>query len=181
MPTTSHLAEDGAWETSGYPSGLDIYREDVWPLLRHRGPGATVTREEHADVPAAVYFVLGGDLLKIGLSINPEKRLRALRSASPLELTMHRLVACSRAESRIIERELHRQFGAFRHHDEWFDAAPVMSVIERLSDREICALCHLRPATEQERAEIERETWEGREAYKRQQREETARCSGRCH
>lgn len=69
-----------------------------------------------------VYFVYAKavNLIKIGRSAEPERRLDELRLLSPVELEIIGLVdGGSRREA-----ELHQKFARYRSHGEWFYATP---------------------------------------------------------
>jgi len=55
-------------------------------------------------------------ILKIGISKNPEKRLRNLQSSSPTKLKL-RAVFANKGHW---EQSLHKQFNYTHSHDEWF-------------------------------------------------------------
>lgn len=85
-----------------------------------------------------VYFIVGGDLVKIGVAHDPQARLATLQCGSPVRLEMHRTVPTASADA--VERRLHKLFREHRRHGEWFDAAAVLSTIDALSDEQIRAL-----------------------------------------
>lgn len=64
-----------------------------------------------------VYFLDGGDVVKIGWSINPANRICELQTAhgSPLKL-----VAFFHGASIAAERETHARFKRYRRNGEWF-------------------------------------------------------------
>lgn len=66
-----------------------------------------------------VYFIRASSgPIKIGSSLDPRARLRALQIGSPVRLRLMAVVPCSPAQ--VQEMELHRRFGALRSHGEWF-------------------------------------------------------------
>lgn len=68
-----------------------------------------------------VYFIYAKavNLIKIGRSADPERRLDELRLLSPVDLEVIGLVdGGSRTEA-----ELHQRFAKYRSHGEWFHAA----------------------------------------------------------
>lgn len=115
---------------------------EVWPLywpgedfqgeyertLRARKPKPSTdgTRQKgRYRIPAfpitgRVYFISGGDLIKIGYAKQPLKRLTSLKSGSPYELTL----IASMAGSMALERHLHDRFADLRQNGEWFRADP---------------------------------------------------------
>lgn len=69
-----------------------------------------------------VYFVQGppDSPIKIGISINPEERLRTFQTASPHRLRILRLEPGGRSR----ELALHRRFRRHRLEGEWFQPVP---------------------------------------------------------
>lgn len=63
-----------------------------------------------------VYFIQCGEFVKIGTATDVAARLLSLQTANPLPLV---LLATERGFVPR-ERELHRQFAALRHANEWF-------------------------------------------------------------
>ena len=79
-----------------------------------------------------VYFVESeAGLIKIGYTGDLEKRLRGLRTMSPVALTLR----ATRPGSMTTERLYHELYAEHRRHGEWFDAsAPaILAEIDRLS------------------------------------------------
>ena len=67
---------------------------------------------------SCVYFVRGGEHVKIGHTRNFAKRLGALANGSPVPLELIGAMPGGRDE----ERELHRRFAHLRGPGEWFRA-----------------------------------------------------------
>lgn len=67
-----------------------------------------------------VYFVEGGGLIKIGFSIDPQRRLAAMMIGCPVTLTLLGTLRGNEAT----ERRLHAKFSRFRVRYEWFEDAP---------------------------------------------------------
>ena len=65
-----------------------------------------------------VYIVCGGGLVKIGRSDDVASRVRQIRSHSPVDLTLVRLVVCE--DHARVERFLHERFDHLRVRGEWF-------------------------------------------------------------
>ena len=80
-------------------------------------------------------------LVKIGKANNPEMRLAALQTGSPVQLSILGIRQFDTPEQAIIaERELHTEFGAKRKHGEWFsltegDLKPFFSMAIREESR----------------------------------------------
>ena len=70
-----------------------------------------------------VYFIRRADgRVKIGQSMNPEKRMKDLQcAAGPLELLLKEVGGAQR------EHELHDQFAADRVHGEWFEMSDALA------------------------------------------------------
>ena len=86
-----------------------------------------------------VYFIKakGSNLVKIGKSINFEKRLRSLQTMSPLPLC--KLAVLNGYTER--ERDLHKKFSKYREHGEWFIySAEIKRFLESNKEDEECAL-----------------------------------------
>lgn len=63
-----------------------------------------------------VYFIEGGNSIKIGVAEYPQNRLRILQNSSPLALKILKTCNGGREE----ERKLHARFAHLRQHGEWF-------------------------------------------------------------
>lgn len=75
-----------------------------------------------------IYFIRGGDLIKIGKTNNLRSRLSGLQNGSshPLEILL------VLADTGALEKVLHRRFAKARAHGEWFRAEPkLLAYIER--------------------------------------------------
>ena len=57
----------------------------------------------------AVYFVGGGELVKIGWSSDVLQRLKAIRCASPVPVVLLRVIQ----GVRVLERQMHRRFADY--------------------------------------------------------------------
>lgn len=69
----------------------------------------------------SVYFIgAENGLIKIGRSKNPKKRLRLIKTMSPISLELLGVIDCGRKESVSLERRLHLKFKDLRVHGEWF-------------------------------------------------------------
>ena len=73
----------------------------------------------HEEAPTGfVYFIEGGDLIKVGYSVEPEKRIKSLKTGSPIPLTLLGYIRGTRA----LEGRLHRALASSWSHGEWFQA-----------------------------------------------------------
>lgn len=85
----------------------------------------------------SVYLIHAPDLklVKIGVTRDVAKRLRALRGGSPCELRLLKRVDGDRN----LEAKLHTRFASFRRHHEWFDDAVLGEWDAAMTDlREAC-------------------------------------------
>lgn len=81
----------------------------------------------------SVYFVRGGDLVKIGFSANVTQRLGDLRIGSPVKLELWHVCAGGRD----LERALHERFAKDRSHGEWFRVSDeIADFVSRARERE---------------------------------------------
>lgn len=111
---------------------LDPFRPPVYGpptpvhLLLHKSADERLT-----SAVSQVYFI-GGDegAIKIGYSVCPESRLRAIQSCSPIPLRI--LARCPGNEEK--EGAYHFQFAEYRLHGEWFERHPdLLREIDRLN------------------------------------------------
>ena len=65
----------------------------------------------------------GASPCKIGISTNPDRRLRQLQTGFPHRLRVHHREAVDDDKARLLERLLHRDIGHLRQSGEWFDIA----------------------------------------------------------
>jgi Meiotically Up-regulated Gene 113 (MUG113) protein len=82
-----------------------------------------------------LYFVqmLPDGPIKIGRAANPEKRLRALQTASPFDLAVRALIKSCRPGQD--ESSIHHDLAEWRIRGEWFDADPaVLEFIDRADE-----------------------------------------------
>jgi hypothetical protein len=88
----------------------------------------TVNGEKWGSSKAhCVYFILNRDsnAIKIGRARDIEKRLKALQTASPVELELLKTISLtSEAQAKELESALHSQFWHLRMQGEWFRAEP---------------------------------------------------------
>jgi hypothetical protein len=75
-----------------------------------------------------VYFIAGGDLIKIGFSRAPRVRFAKMQIECPVELTLLHFEPGTLE----LERALHRQFAGLRVRGEWFrKASELLAFIEQ--------------------------------------------------
>lgn len=65
--------------------------------------------------------------VKIGLSINPEKRFKTIQNCSPVKL---KLLGTIKGDD-VLEYLLHKRFERFRLHGEWF-AHDIVWIVEEI-------------------------------------------------
>lgn len=64
-----------------------------------------------------IYFIRGGDMVKIGITRDVDERLAALQTGSPVPLEVIGVMVGDAA----LESALHELFAAQRRHGEWFE------------------------------------------------------------
>lgn len=68
-----------------------------------------------------VYIIACGDQVKVGISNDPEKRLKDMATGMPFRpVLFHKRLFSDRADAREIEKQLHWKFRANKSHREWF-------------------------------------------------------------
>jgi len=146
-----------AW--SDWSSGADlcpVYRADgsLWfvldgatgnsvPMPPEPGSGEVMSDEQHlawlhemadkSDTRGKCYFI-GGEqgAIKIGFSIDPPSRLKAIQAHSPIVVGI--LAIRDGGEAR--ETAYHSQFAEHRLHGEWFERCPeILAEIARLNQQ----------------------------------------------
>lgn len=80
-----------------------------------------------------VYFIDGGDLIKIGFTKSMRRRTRDIQKHSPVKLK----VLCAVVGGKLREAAFHETFAHLRAHGEWFHATPEL--------REYIAVLKARP------------------------------------
>lgn len=75
------------------------------------------------QITGRVYFIQGGDLIKIGYAKSPQKRLDNLKTGCAFELTL----LASMPGSVKLERHIHERFADLRHLREWFRVDPKLT------------------------------------------------------
>jgi len=78
------------------------------------------------------YIVEAGPFVKIGYTMNIDKRFESLQTACPYEVSMVCLFPYTTEElAREMELDLHRKFKKFRVRGEWFTKAPVLKELRK--------------------------------------------------
>jgi predicted GIY-YIG superfamily endonuclease len=84
------------------------------------------------DVPTMVYVVACGDSVKIGMSTDPNARLKDMKTGMPeAPYIVATRTLSSRALAHQMEKQLHWRFRARRAHGEWF-RVPVQEAAKAL-------------------------------------------------
>lgn len=97
------------------------------PQPRERKPRAPTDRSSF------VYFIRGGDMIKIGYAKDPKTRLRDLQVGSPVRLEI--LVTIPGCHS--VEKGIHARFRKLRSHGEWFRAEEsLLDFVEEMKRRQ---------------------------------------------
>ena len=122
------------------------------------------TSNDEETSPCWVYFIESETthFVKIGITINLNRRLKALESASGDKFIINKTLKCSKVcNARCIEGFLHDQFSIYRHHPngrstEWFDnvITPKVTVFFEMGESELLRMANLR--TEEYRNSLER-------------------------
>jgi len=82
-----------------------------------------------------VYLICSGEgHTKIGVSVNPERRLKEIQTGSPFDLTVDYYIECDNAPQ--IERKIHKKYNDAQLEREWFelslvDKAKIVKEIEK--------------------------------------------------
>lgn len=115
---------------------IDPPREAYTPLTD--AEHAQLLHDYADESTRGICYFIGADHgpIKIGYSIDPPSRLRALQSSSPLVLT----ILATRAGGAARETAYHQQFAEHRLHGEWFTRTPeIEAEIARLTATDLAA------------------------------------------
>lgn len=126
----SAASANGIESVAGIVTNMDNEAEDRshsilnlinWDSIERANREEPDTAREQ-DAESHVYFIESeaSGLIKIGRSIDPTSRFKAIRTMSPDELVFLGSVP----EKVYSEADLHKKFAEHRKHGEWFDAAP---------------------------------------------------------
>jgi len=74
------------------------------------------------------YFIKSGDLVKIGISENPEKRLKQIQTSNP-DSEIYGII------NENIEKMLHNIFNQYRYKKEWFFFNPIKNKIDNILNK----------------------------------------------
>jgi len=101
-----------------------------------------MSKDDYAKIEVTTFVYVMGWMgkVKIGISRDPEKRLRQLQLANPGEVRILHLRAFStRPSAAFVERALHKKFAAHRLLGEWFDipADRAVKALDAQRDRHI--------------------------------------------
>lgn len=68
-------------------------------------------------------YIIGGDNppYKVGISRDPEKRLKSLQTGHPQKLRIHLLKQTDSTKTKLLESAIHHNMKFYRTHGEWFD------------------------------------------------------------
>lgn len=100
--------------------------QDVWP----KGPGVVYGYACDLKAPC-IYFIRDGEgHIKIGMTEDIKKRMRALAYSTGKELTLYaKIDTPSRFKAAQLEKELHEQFKESNYQGEWFYEKPVIEYL----------------------------------------------------
>lgn len=79
-----------------------------------------------------VIRVKGSSSLKIGISIDPKKRLAALQTSNPRKLYVDKIYDTGNINSSRVERDLHKAFKAHALEGEWFSSVSAEDIFDAL-------------------------------------------------
>ena len=91
-------------------------REQEAEHQRARREAKEGARRDYTEGEMCLYFVEGAGLIKIGVTVDLDKRLKNLRAGCPVELVLLGDILGSRA----LEAKLHKKFASACSHGEWF-------------------------------------------------------------
>lgn len=88
--------------------------------------------EAHLRNAQVVYFIRCDNFMKIGMSVDPERRLKVIRTSGgsmfPTSMDVsHAALVATEPGGRWREAELHAKFAHLRHTGEWFTEAPELT------------------------------------------------------
>lgn len=68
-------------------------------------------------------YIIGGENppFKVGISQDPQKRLKALQTGHPEKLSIHMLKETDSEKTRLLETAIHHNMKMYRTHGEWFN------------------------------------------------------------
>ena len=86
--------------------------------------------------PKDIYFIESEeDLIKIGISRNPQRRLKSLQNQTRFKLNILSVIPNGGCEK---EKELHEMFNKYNVFGEWFEKVPeIMNYIKNLKNKEV--------------------------------------------
>ncbi len=100
---------------------LDMLSQE-WHIAECRPQNAMPLLDEYVDLVKRriewIYFLASGELIKIGVSCDPESRVEGLASESPVPVELLAMIPGTRR----LERVIHKRLARDRDHGEWFKA-----------------------------------------------------------
>lgn len=114
-------------------------KKPMW--LRREGLVQAAIARREAQAPRRYVYVIGsaGHPVKIGIAINPERRLKALQTGCPHRLRLYTAVAVPEGcRARAVELACHKELVDHQTTGEWFDisAYEALEVINSVIRRE---------------------------------------------
>lgn len=108
-----------------------------------------------------VYFIQAGcGDIKIGVSRNPEERLRDLQTANNRRLSLiAKMPHASKLDAMGTERLFHRRFARYRKHGKWFKSVIIKKLRECNRTYELCFLEDMEREAKEHIAAIVKETY----------------------
>ncbi len=86
-----------------------------------------------------IYIISSGDFFKIGISNNPQKRLKTIQTSAPQPAFLRKIYNPS-CLARNLEAEAHRRLDKFRARGEWFD---IKAIDKAFNFFEVASLCEI--------------------------------------
>lgn len=75
--------------------------------------------------PTYVYIIVSGEFIKVGIAVDPAKRVKGVRTGSPEGATLYNTkLFPSLKAARYAEKRMHRQLWKVRQSGEWFRYSP---------------------------------------------------------
>jgi len=94
-----------------------------WHYAERLTQAVLLPKNKRSPSPFFVYAILAGDSIKIGMSHEPEKRMKSIATGCPMVPSLiWQQEFSSIGKARMEEKRLHKKFQKQRQHGEWFDA-----------------------------------------------------------
>jgi hypothetical protein len=123
------------WHGCGEPSSIELDQIRAQAIqLSLDLQECRATKRAYRSKRGVVYFVKAGERVKIGFTVDVERRLSQLQALFPDDLEL----VLSIPGSILMEKELHRRFQAFQLKREWFlYSAQISAFVEKMVSENI--------------------------------------------